>query len=537
MTGCRGVCWQDWGVVEWVGWLMAHGFLPVDRDQLFWVSLSYRELVDEDHPVLAVIDAVEQFDLSGFMPDKRPDGKGRAGYHPAMMVALLLWAYCNGVLSSRQIERRCREDAPFRVICAGHEPDHATIARFRADHAEALKGLHVQVLALCAAAGMVRLGLVALDSTKLAGAGSSKASRRYEKVIEQIEAMHAAAAAADAAEEGGQVESPARRSGRRQRQARFTAAKERVEAEAAAAHAAWRARRDKRAAAAARGARPPGRPRSKPDQEPQAAGRRVNTTDPDSSRLFGKQGYVQGYSAHAVVTEDQVVVATRVTNEQNDRPWLHPLIGQAREALDAAGVDAPIGTVVADAGYYSDDNVKGCAEPELLIPPVASDKLHALADDVADRGDEASDTPPAGSKAARRQRMINKLATPAGRAAYSKRQHMVEPVFGDAKHNRGFTRFSRRGLSACDAEFALLAAATNLNKWVRRRKAPGNRPDGPAGGTPSGPDGAASSHGGTAGMTLRRRSTAPRPRPRMRATAPGCYRHRAPSVAATARRH
>jgi transposase len=452
-----------------LGWLMAHGFLPVDRDQAFWVSTSYRELVDEDHPVLAVIDAVEGFDLSAFMPAKRADGKGRAGYHPAMMVALLLWAYANGVYSSRQIERRCRQDAPFRVICAGHEPDHATIARFRAEHEDAVKDLHVQVLALCAAAGLVQVGLMALDSTKISGAGSSKANRRYEKIIEAIEAMHAAAAAADAAEEqgGAGAQSPRRRSGRAQRLARFQEAKAQVETEAAAAYTEWKQRQDKRQAAAARGK--PGRPRTKPDPPPQPQGRRVNTTDPDSRRLFGKKGYVQGYSAHAIATAGyQIVVTTEVTNEQNDAPWLHHMLEKGRKVLIRAGVTTPIGAVAADNGYYSDDNVKDCTQPDLLIPPVAGDKLDAqLA--AADPDAHDSTAPSADTKAARREQMIRKLADPANREAYAKRQHTIEPVFGDLKHNLGFTRFFRRGLAACDAEFTLLAAARNLAKWIRHR--------------------------------------------------------------------
>jgi transposase len=447
---------------------MARGFLRVDRDQVFWVSTSYRELVDQDHPVLAVIEAVEGFDLSAFMPAKRADGKGRAGYHPAMMVALLLWAYANGVYSSRQIERRCRQDAPFRVICAGHEPDHATIARFRAEHEDAVKDLHVQVLALCAAAGLVQVGLVALDSTKLAGAGSGKANRRYEKIIEAIEAMHAAAAAADAAEArgGAGAESPRERSGREQRLARFEAARVQVETEVAKEYAEWKQRQQRREAAAAQGK--PGRPRTKPDPPPRAQERRVNTTDPDSRRLFGKKGYVQGYSAHAMATEGhQIVLATELTNEQNDAPWLHPMLEKARKTLAAAGVTALVGAAAADCGYYSDDNVKDATEPELLIPPVASDKIDALID-VTDtsQGDTSS---AADTKAARRERMIRKLAEPANREAYAKRQHTIEPVFGDLKHNLGFARFTRRGLKACNAEFTLLAAARNLAKWIRHR--------------------------------------------------------------------
>lgn len=254
-----------------------------------------REWVAADHEVWAVIDAVEAFDLSAFMPAKRSDGKGRAGYHPAMLVALLLYAYAIGVRSSRKIQRLCEENVAVRVLTADQRPDHATVARFRAEHGKALEQLHVQVLALCAEAGLVRLGVVALDSTRMAANASRKATRRYEDIAEEVATMHAEAAAADAAEDA--LFGHARGDGlpvvlrdRSRRRERFAAAKARVEQETAVEHRQWQSRMSKREQWAREGKKPPGKPIKQSAVEPTPQGRRANTTDPDSTLLKTRGG-------------------------------------------------------------------------------------------------------------------------------------------------------------------------------------------------------------------------------------------------------
>ena len=169
---------------------MPYNFLPCDRDQELLLPPSMREWLAEDHLAWFVIDAVEQLDLSGFLADYRHDGWGRAAYDPQMMLALLVYAYSIGERSSRRIERRCREDVAFRVIAGASLPDHATIARFRARHQAALAELFTQVLALCGEAGLASVGLVALDSTKVAANAARSATRSYESITHELSLIH-----------------------------------------------------------------------------------------------------------------------------------------------------------------------------------------------------------------------------------------------------------------------------------------------------------------------------------------------------------
>jgi transposase len=180
---------------------VAQNFLQCDREQELLLPPSLREWLPDDHLAWFVLDAVGEIDLSAFYGVYREDGWGRAAFEPAMMVALLLYAYAVGERSSRGIERRCREDVAFRVIMGNRIPDHATIARFRARHEQALAATFTQVLALCARAGLVSVGVVALDGSLLAGNASPGATRSYASIHSEVERMLAEAAQADAAED------------------------------------------------------------------------------------------------------------------------------------------------------------------------------------------------------------------------------------------------------------------------------------------------------------------------------------------------
>ncbi len=165
---------------------MAHNFVPADRNQLLLMPTSIAEWLPEDHLAWFVLDVVAELDLGEFIAAYRADGRGGAAYDPAMMVALLVYAYCVGERSSRRIQRGCVEDVAFRVVAANHAPDHATIARFRVTHQEALAGLFAQVLVLCERAGMIRPGLVAIDGTKMAANASPDANRSAEQLAREI---------------------------------------------------------------------------------------------------------------------------------------------------------------------------------------------------------------------------------------------------------------------------------------------------------------------------------------------------------------
>jgi transposase len=233
---------------------MPQNFLYPQRDQPLLLPVDMREWLPEDDLVYVILDAVGTVDLDAFRRSYRADGHGRAAFDPEMMVALLLYAYSQGERSSRVIEQRCVRDVAYRVITGGLRPDHATIARFRARHEKALGGLFSQVLRLLAAEGMVALGLLSLDGTKLAGNAAQKASR----TLPQIEKLLAEAAAADAAEEAQQGDNPrpvtpralARRAERRER---LAAARDRLAAEDAARRAAQRAKQEAWDAAVAAG--------------------------------------------------------------------------------------------------------------------------------------------------------------------------------------------------------------------------------------------------------------------------------------------
>ena len=292
-----------------------------------------------------------------------------------MMVALLLYGYCQGERSSRVIEKRCVRDVAYRVICGGLYPDHATIARFRARNEEALGGLFSQVLRLLAAEGMVSLGLLGLDGTKLAGNAAQKADR----TLPQIEKILAEAAAADAAADAAQGDKPqpatprmlARRAGRRERLAR---ARDRLAAEDQARREAQRAKQEAWEAAAAAGKRRGHRPRDEPRANRAGTEPRANITDPDVRVMRNQKGYLAGYNGQAVVTARQVIVGAMLSQHLVDRTLLHPLLDTCREQLTAAGIRPELRTVLADSGYVSEENFARADQDNLrLLAPLAKD--------------------------------------------------------------------------------------------------------------------------------------------------------------------
>ena len=337
---------------------MAYIFLACDRDQELLLPPSLRDWLPEDHLAWFLIDAVAEIDLTAFLADYREDGWGRPAFDPEMMVALLLYAYAVGERSSRAIERRCREDVAFRVITANACPDHATIARFRERHEQALAGVFTEVLRLCVEAGLVSVGLVALDGTKLKANASKDANRGYAQIADEVERMLAEAAAADAAEDArlGAArgdELPVELTERTSRRARLRRAKAKLEAEAREQSAAYEAHLAKRARIEAERGKPLRGRKPKPPAEAPAPSARVNTTDPDSALLRTRDGFVQGYNAQAVVAEGQLIVAAELSTDSPDGRLLQPMMQAARAELAAVGIEEAPAVVVADAGYWN----------------------------------------------------------------------------------------------------------------------------------------------------------------------------------------
>jgi transposase len=314
-------------------------FVACDRDQELLLPPSMREWLAEDHLAWFVLDAVDAIDLGAFYAEYRDDGWGRAAFDPKMMVALLLYAYAVGERSSRQIERRCREDVAFRVICANRIPDHATIARFRVRHEQALAATFTQVLVLSARAGLVSVGVVALDGSPISGNASPGATRTYATIREEVDAILEQAAETDAAEDeqfrgarGDELPAPlADRRSRLERLRRCREELEREEAEAQAEYAAklaWRADWE-----AEHGRKLTGRKPTPPDPEGLVK-RKANTTDPDT-RMITRTGRrtVQGFNVQVVANTNQIVVAAEVTQSINDGDQLEPMVDCALSEL------------------------------------------------------------------------------------------------------------------------------------------------------------------------------------------------------------
>jgi transposase len=438
-------------------------FLYPQRDQPLLLPVDMREWLPEDDLVFVVLDAVATLDLGSFRCRYRADGHGRAAFDPEMMVALLLYGYCQGERSSRVIEKRCVRDVGYRVITGGLRPDHATIARFRARHEQALGGLFSQVLRLLAAEGMVCLGTLSLDGTKLAGNAAQKAN----KTLPQIEKLLAEAAAVDAAEDAQQGESEpvtpralARRAERRQR---LAAARDRLAAEDQARRDAQRAKQEAWDAAVAAGKRRGGR---RPGDEPRTNRNntepRANITDPDVRVMRNQKGYVAGYNGQLVVTGQQVIVGAVLSQHPVDRTLFHSLPGHCRGQLAAAGIRPKLRTVLADSGYVSEENfARADADGLRLLAPLAKDPGRRRL--CTPQRARHLDRTPATARAMRR------LHHPRGRAGYKLRAQTVEPVFGQIKTCQKMTMMSRRGFTACQNEWLFACAAHNLRKLHRHR--------------------------------------------------------------------
>jgi transposase len=452
-------------------------FIPVDREQSYLMPPSLRDWLPEDHLAWFVLDAVAGMDLSAFEAKYRADGWGAAAFPPSMMVPLLLYAYSTGVRSSRKIEHACGTDVAFRVVAGNRKPDHATIARFRRNNLKELEGLFTQILRLCAEAGLVKVGVVAIDGTKIEANAALAANRTHEGLGKEIERevakMLAEAESVDAEEDAryGKKrgdELPEELRTQKSRIERLRECKARLEREAEERAAEQQRKIDERAVKEREtGEKLRGRKPNEPDAtvEPEA---KANVTDPESRIMKTPAGYVQGYNAQAAVTEGQIVLAAEVTQEANDKKQLQPMIEKTAENIEAAGVDRKVGAALADAGYWSDANVEaveGRGGPEPFVATTKDWKRRkALRERAPPRG-----RIPRGLSC--RERMERKLATKRGRAAYKKRSQTVEPVFGQVKYARGIDRFLLRGLEGARAEWKLACGTHNLLKLWRSGRA------------------------------------------------------------------
>lgn len=447
-------------------------FRRYEPGQLFLLPPDMAKWLPEDHLVFFIRDVVGQLELSEIFDSYDGSKGGYPAYHPEMMVALLIYAYCVGVPSSRKIEKATYESIPFRVLAADQHPDHDTICAFRRRHLQALAALFVQALRLCQKAGLVKLGHVALDGTKVrANASKHKAMSygRMEKSVAELEAevqrLLAEAEAVDAREDsrygkgrrGDEV--PEELRFKQSRLAKIREAKEALEREALEhapeQQAAYeKKKRDYDSRPGNRRARPPKAPSDKPDSKAQR-----NFTDPDSRimKMSATKSFEQCYNCQAAVDEaHQVILAPRVTQYANDKRQVKPVIEKLKSNLDGGTPKQ----VSADSDYYSQDNVTYLAGQQIDAYVATGRWKHTDRVPPAPRGRIPKD-------ATVKERMARKLRTIKGRATYSKRKGIVEPVFGQIKQVRGFRQFLLRGFDQVSAEWELICLGHNLMKLFR----------------------------------------------------------------------
>ncbi len=455
---------------------MGYNFISCDRDQQFLIPPSLDEWLPKDHLARFVVEMVGMLNLSAFLARRRADGWGRAAYDPKMMVALLIYAYATGTRSSRKIEARLIDDVAFRFIAANESPDHTTVARFAKDHEDELADLFDQVLRLAAEIGLVKVGLVALDSTRIKADASPGANHSGDWIRGEVDKIIKEARATDDEED--------RRSGPASghdipeeliepdsRLARLLAAKARLDDDAARRQAAYEAKLAAREEHKRRtGKGMTGRKPKPPDERLRDTERskKSNTTDPDSRIMSSANGgYLQGFTGQAIATEDQIIIACGVTNESTDFKQLKPMVEQAAGNLKTAGVGKAIGIVAADSGYLSDDNLALEEELDVELVIATKSRKQAGTNGVRPRG-----RIPHGLS--RTQLMERKLRTKRGEFLYRKRAASIEPVFGQQRQ-RGMGRFRRRGLKASNCEWRFEHAVHNLLK-IRTSKMRATRP-------------------------------------------------------------
>ena len=435
---------------------MRKTYLPYDPDQQLLLPAALQEWLPDDHLAYFISDVVDQLDLSSITARYEGERRGGPPYHPRMMVKVLLYGYCVGVASSRRIAQRLHEDIAFRVLAANNTPDFRTISDFRKDHLGALSGLFLQVLAFCQRAGLVKLGHVALDGTKVRANASRHKAMSYRRMKEKEEQL--AAEVAELLRRAQEVDDEEdRRYGKDKRgdelpeELAFREGRLEKIREAMAALEA-----EAQAAAEAEGKEHPGVPEDKAQR---------NFTDAESRIMPapGGRDFLQAYNCQAVVDHaHQVIVAARATNQSSDKQQAAAMM---QETIDNVG--AVPREVSADAGYYS---AKAVDDLQALgvDPYVAPEQTrHGRVVPPAPRGRIPRDLSP-------RDRMRRKLRTKRGRQRYALRMETVEPVFGQIKQGRGFRQFLLRGLEKVNAEWSLICTGHNLLKLFRcGRLAPG----------------------------------------------------------------
>jgi transposase len=438
-------------------------------NQSYMFPPSPQDWLPEDDLVYFILDTVATIDLTPIFAHYERELRGQPPFHPRMMVALLLYCYATGTRSSRKIMRRCRTDVACRIIVGDDIPDFRTISDFRKIHLERLEKLFIEVLKLCALAGLTKVGTIALDGTKVKANASRHKAMSYERMQEEekrlkeeVARLLAEAEATDATEDATHgpdrsgEEVPAELARRQSRLAKIQQAKTELEE---------RARSEAAEDAAHRQAEGKAPPTKAPDEAVPEPKDQINFTDPESRIMkASNKGWDQCGNAQAVANEAQIILAADVTDQANDKRQAIPMVDQASTNLEAAGVEQPIGAAVIDSGYYSEANTTGL-EARGIDPYIATERLkHNEEIPPVPRGRIPEDL-------TAKQRMARKLRTKKGKTTYAKRKGIIEPIFGQLKQVLGFRQFSLRGLASMRGEWRLVCTVHNLLKLWRHEVA------------------------------------------------------------------
>ncbi|HET9878151.1 MAG TPA: IS1182 family transposase [Candidatus Limnocylindria bacterium] len=444
-------------------------FRRYDQDQPMLLAPDVRDWLPADHPARWVDDLVEYgLDLAPFYDDYT-EARGAPPYDPRLMLKLLIYGYSNGITSSRELERRCHHDVAFMFLTAQAAPDFVAISRFRRRHGKAFAALFTQVLSLCAQAGLVSLGRVALDGSKIRASASRHRAMSYDRMVRaegevaaEVEQLLAEAERTDAAEDAvhGDRRGDELPAGLARREGRLAAIRK-AKADLEAEHAA-KARAKAEQAAATRGA---------DDAEVAAAGEQPaatcvvpgkaqrSFTDPDARIMKTSDGsFHYCYNAQTLVDEGgQVILSSTLVPSGADSPQLPGALTDLAESLAAAGIDDTPEVLLADAGYFSETNVEACTEAGIEALIATGRHKHGEKPAVAQRGRIPKGLTP-------KQRMTRKLRTKKGSAAYARRKAIVEPVFGQMKITQDAGRLRLRGLVNVQNEWTLQALCHNVRK-------------------------------------------------------------------------
>jgi transposase len=441
-------------------------FRQVDRATGFLLPPSVDEWLPQRHLARFVVEVIEGLDLRALSGSYR--GSGSASYHPVMLLGLLVYGYATGVFSSRKLERATYDSVAFRFIAANDHPDHDTIATFRRRFLQEIEGLFVKVLLLAREMGVLKLGTVALDGTKIHANASRHSALSYQhagqleaQLKAEVGVLLAKAEAADKADVPDGMSIPEELERREERLKKLAEARAKIEARAserlAREQAEYEAKIVAREAKTASGKKPGGKPPAPPAGGPGSSDQ-INLTDEDSRIMpVAGGGFEQCYNAQAVVTADSLlVVATDVVQAASDKQQLEPMLGKL--AALPADLGAPQ-TMLGDNGYFSAANVAACAAAG-IEPLLALGRLphHPSPDE------RFAAAPPAPDNPTPLEAMVHRLATPEGKKLYGQRKHTPEPVFGIIKSVLGFRQFLLRGLDKVRGEWSLVTMAWNIKR-------------------------------------------------------------------------